>query len=258
MNALLVEGLDRLIEGDRKTAELLKNRRDEIAALLERYMAEIELFNRAYGLVGTMDTRELAIKHILDSLAPLGIILGLLEEQERNLQDKPHIADAGSGAGLPGIPLAIALPRFSFTLIERMGRRAGFLRNTLAILALPNVCIEEAEVEKAPPDRFSLIVCRAFRPLESAPLKALFRLLKNHGALAAYKGRRDTLAVELASAGQWGLGWEIIPCPVPFLEEERHLAVYRKTCEADQRSATKCPRPTGLANKSNLNFAAKR
>ncbi|MDR3248279.1 MAG: 16S rRNA (guanine(527)-N(7))-methyltransferase RsmG [Treponema sp.] len=197
---------------------LPEDRTAELAALLERYIGEIELFNPAYGLVGAKDRAELITKHILDSLAPLGIIAGLLERYAA-----PQIADVGSGAGLPGIPLAIALPRFHFTLIERMGRRAGFLRNTIAVLGLNQVTVEETEMEKAGPGRFDLATFRAFRPLEPPILRNLFRLLSPGGTLAAYKGRRE--AIEKEMAGVDAGPWESIPCPVPGLAEERHLLV---------------------------------
>jgi 16S rRNA (guanine527-N7)-methyltransferase len=138
----------------------------------------------------------------------------------------------GSGAGLPGIPLAIALPEVRFTLIERMGRRAGFLRNTLAVLGLENGELEAAELEKAAPGRFDLVVCRAFRPLERPILGGLLGLLRDGGSLAAYKGRREAVVAEmeavqaeLRAAGEAGVSWEALPCPVPFLDEERHLVV---------------------------------
>jgi 16S rRNA (guanine527-N7)-methyltransferase len=187
--------------------------------LLEKYMAEIELFNPAYGLVGARDRQELAVKHILDSMAPLGIIHRLL-----SAFPGPHkIADAGSGAGLPGIPLAICLPDVSFTLIERMGRRAGFLRNTLAVLGLSNVTVEEKEVEKAAAGQYHIVTFRAFRPLEPRILKSLFRLCAPGGVLAAYKGRREKIEEEMNAAGKAAGHWEALSCPVPFLEEERHL-----------------------------------
>jgi 16S rRNA (guanine527-N7)-methyltransferase len=125
--------------------------------------------------------------------------------------------------------------RADFTLVERMGRRAGFLRNTLALLGLPNVRLEEAEMEKLdlPAGGFDLIVFRAFRPLEPAILKGLIRLLAPGGSLAAYKGRRESVEEEISRVMiATGKGppigsWEILPLKVPFLEEERHLLLIR-------------------------------
>jgi len=196
------------------------NSDDRILSLLEKYIDEIELFNHAYGLVKVKDRGELIVKHILDSLAPVHLIRGLVNEAAAKM---PAIADVGSGAGLPGIPLAICMPDAEFTLIERMGRRAGFLRNVQALLGLSNVKVEEAEMEKLNPGHFDLVVFRAFRPLEPIILKGLFRLLGPDGVLAAYKGRRESIEEEMASVK----GYEVLKLEVPFLEEERHLVLIR-------------------------------
>jgi 16S rRNA (guanine527-N7)-methyltransferase len=108
-----------------------------------------------------------------------------------------------------------------------MGRRAGFLRSTLAALALTNAETEEGEMERAAPGRFALITFRAFRPLEPAILKGLFRLLAPGGVLAAYKGRREKIDAEMNAVEKTTGGWEALPCPVPFLDEERHLVLIR-------------------------------
>ncbi|GHV55318.1 ribosomal RNA small subunit methyltransferase G [Spirochaetia bacterium] len=224
MDPILSDGLQCLCKADPVVDAIITPRTEAVLGLLERYIAEIELFNPAYGLVGAKDHGELVTKHILDSLAPLGIILHLLETCGK-IQEHLLIADAGSGAGLPGIPLAIALPNISFTLIERMGRRAGFLRNTIAVLGLSNVIIEEGEMEKQAPGRFDIITFRAFRPLEPPILKGLFRLLAEGGVLAAYKGRMEAIQTEMTAVEKYSGKWEALPCPVPGLNEERHLAL---------------------------------
>jgi len=197
---------------------------DRILSLLIKYIEEIELFNEAYGLVKVKDRGELIAKHIFDSLAPISIFHGLPNNK---------VADVGSGAGLPGIPLAVCMPGTEFTLIERMGRRAGFLRNAIAVLGLPNVRVEESDMEKlAVTEKFDLIVFRAFKPFNSGILKGLLRLLAPGGIIAAYKGRRQSVEDEMGEA----LGknqsyaqhsWEVVPVEVPFLEEERHLVLIR-------------------------------
>ena len=208
---------------------------DRVLSLLEKYIEEIELFNAAYDLVKVKDRNELIVKHILDSLAPLDIMLSMQSEYENC-----RIADIGSGAGLPGIPLAVCMPGVWFTLVERMGRRAGFLRDALAILGLPNVKVEESEMEKLsqylPAESlFNIIVFRALKPLEPVLLKRLSKLLKPGGIIAAYKGRRESIDEEIktvlaASGNKTGLfinSCEIIPLKVPFLDEERHLVVIK-------------------------------
>ena len=242
-NRTLRDGLARLCENDGDTAALIAPRLETVVSLLEKYIAEIELFNEAYGLVSVRSREELVTKHILDSLTPLGIIARTLAGIE-----SPAIADAGSGAGLPGIPLAICLSsaRVTLTLIERMGRRTGFLRNTQAILALPGLDVEEREVEKAGAGRFDMVVFRAFRPLRLPVYRALRRLLRTDGAassgrvLAAYKGRADSIAGEMRAlqsslkAEDGPLSWEAVPCPVPFLDEERHLLLIRTVPQATE------------------------
>ncbi|MFP3090869.1 16S rRNA (guanine(527)-N(7))-methyltransferase RsmG [Treponema sp. TIM-1] len=234
MDPTLAEGLSRLGAGDPALRALLTGR---LEGLLNKYIEEIELFNPAYGLVGTGDRRELVVKHLLDSLAPLGLILGLLEspagaeENPAGAEKISALADVGSGAGLPGIPLAIALPHHPVTLIERKGRRAAFLRNIQAVLALPNLTVEEGPMERAAPGRFRVVAFRAFRPLDRAVLKGLFRLLAPGGVLAAYKGRRQVVDAELGPLRDAAPSWEALPVPVPFLEEERHLVVIRPGSE---------------------------
>jgi len=236
---LLSEGIDALRQNDKDIDRLIGGgtppRAKEVISRLSRYINEIELFNAAYGLVGAVDTDELIIKHILDSLAPLGIISRLLAETSGT--DTAHtathtaaqIADAGSGAGLPGIPLAITLPNFNFTLIERMGRRAGFLWNTKASLGISNINVEEGELEKTEPERFRLVTFRAFKPLDSKLLKTLFRACEKGGIIAAYKGRREKIEQEMAplATALDCCKWEAIPYAVPFLDEERHLLVIK-------------------------------
>jgi len=214
---------------------------NKVISLLTKYIEEIELFNPAYGLVKVKDRRELIVKHIFDSLAPLNILHGLLNE----ISHQVKIADIGSGAGLPGIPLAICMPGAEFTLVERMGRRAGFLRDVLALLALPNVMVEESDMEElaqksSAAGSFDCIVFRAWKPLDSVLLKGLSKLLASGGILAAYKGRRESIEEEmgrllqptenmaaLCAGTRSDISWEIIPLMVPFLEEERHLLLIR-------------------------------
>jgi 16S rRNA (guanine527-N7)-methyltransferase len=227
---LLEKGLALLRDADPDARDSGPPEGPGLFALLTQYIEAIELFNPAYGLVGARSRRELVVKHILDSLAPLSPLRRLLEGGPRFPALPPGafpaVADLGSGAGLPGIPLALALPEYPFTLIEKMGRRASFLRYALAVLGRPNVVVEEGPLEKAR-GSYRLITFRAFRPLNPALLTALFRLLEPEGALAAYKGRRAVIDGELRSLEALPCAWEIIPLTVPFLNEERHLVVIR-------------------------------
>lgn len=215
MNDLLRRGLDELSE----QAPVLES--PVVFELLVHYMNELELFNPALGLVGVADHNELIIKHILDSLAPLPYLFPLL--------GKPlsRIADVGTGAGLPGIPLAISLNAHNMSLLERMGRRVSFLRNTVSLLGLTNVDIEQTEAEKAAPGRFDVVCFRAFRPLEPDMLKTLFKLLAPGGCLAAWKARSEKIDEEMAAIENLCGSWEKKAVRVPFLEESRHLVLVR-------------------------------
>jgi 16S rRNA (guanine527-N7)-methyltransferase len=195
-----------------------------LAEPLEAYIGQIELFNAAFGLVSYRTRDELVVKHILDSLAPLHLL------RERLPADGPvRIADAGSGAGLPGIPLAIAescaLSDTHFTLIERGGKRASFLRQTAAALALANVDVLEADIAAAPAGAFDAVCFRAFLPLDASLLKKLLRLLVPGGFLAAWKGRRAKIDAELAFLPK--IKAEVLPVTVPFLDEERNLVIIK-------------------------------
>jgi 16S rRNA (guanine527-N7)-methyltransferase len=216
---ILRAGLESLCATDAEIDAILGPRFAVVESALTKFIEEIELFNPSYKLVGARDRRELVVKHILDSLAPLGHIA-------RRLSGCGAVADVGSGAGLPGIPLAIALPACRITLIERMGRRAGFLRNTQAVLSLSNVAIEERELERMSPASgdFALLTFRALKRLDRALLNSLFALLAPGGVLAAYKGRAEAIAAEMSALDA---AWEALPITVPFLEEERHLVLIR-------------------------------
>jgi len=239
---ILCEGINILCENDEELNRLISPRAFDVLSQLVSYIKEIELFNPAYGLVGAKDRRELIIKHILDSLSPAGIISRLITEKntKKNIETQHvkhgviQIADAGSGAGLPGIPLAVAMPCASFTLIEKTGRRAGFLLNTTAALPLSNTTVEENELEKTN-GSFNLITFRAFKPLDFNLLKNLNRLCAPEGIIAAYKGKREKIESEIAALTEMTANnkqkiewhWEVIPYTVPFLEEERCLLVIK-------------------------------
>ena len=125
--------------------------------LLLAYLTMIQKWNKAYNLVGTSNADELVQKHLLDSLSIV-----------------PHIKispvlDVGSGAGLPGIPLAICLPDISFTLLDSNGKKARFMRQVVMDLKLTNVEIVQTRVENyQPSDAPKTVLARAFAPVDKA------------------------------------------------------------------------------------------
>jgi len=205
---LLEEGLVRL--GLRHSA------REQ--GLLRTYASQIDLWNRRTNLVRAKG-EALVVRHLLDSLAPTRLV--------EELAGSGPVADVGSGAGLPGIPLAIMLPELRFTLIERAGLRASFLRSCAALLGLTNVEVIEADVTRIEGRTFVLVVFRAFRPLARS-LKEITRIVAHGGGVAAYAGRREPLLAELADLPHDFVLSGIVPLDVPFLGAERHLALLKK------------------------------
>jgi 16S rRNA (guanine527-N7)-methyltransferase len=102
-----------------------------------------------HNLTGTRDRAELIDRHLVESLALKHFIVGT------------SAADIGSGGGLPGVPLAIALPDVSFTLIESRRKRVSFLRHVASSLPLPNVRISHGRAESLDLTPFSTVLARA-------------------------------------------------------------------------------------------------
>ncbi len=187
---------------------------------LETFQTEIGLWNSKLKLTAP-GRGDFMARHLFDSLAPCAFF------KQRNYT---HVADVGSGAGLPGIPLAIMFPHTRFTLIERMGRRVDFLRNVVLLCGLrERVAIRHAPIEEVR-DEFPCVTFRAFRSLPEF-LPALLAITRAGGELAAYKGRKATVEQELADIAKARIKIEvraIQPLQVPGLQEERHLVVLGK------------------------------
>lgn len=207
MSELLKKGLERL------KLEVTEDQEKR----LERYISEIELFNPVYKLVAYEDECELVIRHILDSAAAAPVIGKYIKEGTR-------VADLGSGAGLPGIVLAILFPSCQFTLVERMARRAAFLKNVITVTGTKNVRILNVETRDVN-EQFDLLTCRAYHPLYMMSEDAR-RLLAPSGVLCAYKGRRSYVEAELE--GIEGFSWEFENIRVPFLDEPRLICTLRR------------------------------
>jgi 16S rRNA (guanine527-N7)-methyltransferase len=197
-----------------------------------RYIEEIYLFNYTYRLVGA-EGREFVIKHLLDSVAPLAQFQLLLEK----LGENAAICDLGSGAGLPGIPLAILLHSTPFSLVERSGRRAGFLRNAVARCNLdPHVEVIQSDLSEIT-HQFEVVTFRAFHPLTDV-IRSIGSVVAEHGYVCAYKGKTEVVKVELEEVealvregkGGSSSGWnhQIIPISVPYLEDARNLCILQK------------------------------
>lgn len=197
---------------------------------LEKYVAELNLWNPVYRLVNASGD-EIIVRHILDSLSAAGVIRTLLENYP---EEKRAVCDIGSGPGLPGIPLAIALPDVPFTLIERMGRRADFLVNALASCSLNGrVRVLQHDIGEVR-GKFPLITFRAFHPLPDI-IKPVSDLLEEGGTICAYKSHEENVNRELyeiekltekkQSGSEMGWRSEVISLQVPYLDAVRTLCI---------------------------------
>jgi 16S rRNA (guanine527-N7)-methyltransferase len=192
---------------------------------------------------GVRDPRGAVDAHLADSLVALE-----LDE----VRQARAIVDVGSGAGFPGLPLAIALPRAQATLVESNARRASFLEQAVAVSGLAAVRVVNARVEewKDGLGTSDLVVIRALAPLPvvveyAAPLLAL------GGVMVAWRGRRDPAAERAAGRAAAELGLE--PAEprrvIPYRgAEHRYLHVMSKVSETPARF----PRRPGMALKRPL------
>lgn len=166
------------------------------AESFRRYLAELMFWNRKVGLVKA-SPGELIFRHLRDSLVALPVLRdgGLLLCCEES-GEGPSLVDIGSGGGFPGIPLAISLGEWKVSLVERSGRKAGFLRNAVALLGLAGrVEVLETDALRLPA-RWNLAVSRAFMPLSRALPVMLDRVCPG-GSVALYGGTRETIQGEL-------------------------------------------------------------
>lgn len=182
---------------------------------LLRYLGLLEKWNRTYNLTAIRDPLAMVSHHLLDSLA----VLPHLPLQERTAR----VADAASGPGLPGIPLALARPSWHVALIESNQKKAAFVRQAVIELGLGNVEIHEGRVEAwQPAEKFALVISRAFTELAHF-VAACRHLLAARGVLAAMKGRQPQEEIDSLPDDVRLL--EVIRLRVPFLDAERHLVL---------------------------------
>lgn len=200
-----------------------------LSARLSRYSELLLEWNAKFDLVNADNADEVAVRHVLDSLAGVGALRAELSARGTGVGP---VADVGSGAGFPGIPLACAMGGTEFVLVERMTKRCEFLRTCVRELALQNVTVEENQAERLSRGRFAAATFRAFRPLDRKMLRVLLRILADGGFLAAYKARRGKITEEMDALAECP-PYRVVPLSVPFLTDgdearERNMVVIEK------------------------------
>jgi 16S rRNA (guanine527-N7)-methyltransferase len=204
--AALERGVDEL------GVELQPQARSQLLA----YAALMAKWNKAYNLTAVRDPLAIVSHHLLDSLATL---------PQLPMSETGALADVGSGAGLPGIPLAIARPAWHIVLAEANQKKAAFLRQATIELGLRNARVQEGRVESWHPESlFTVVISRAFARLAQFA-RACAHLVSSDGSLVAMKGalRADELA-EMR-------GWDCttVELRVPLLDAVRHLVICRRS-----------------------------
>ncbi|MDH3588163.1 MAG: 16S rRNA (guanine(527)-N(7))-methyltransferase RsmG [Gammaproteobacteria bacterium] len=205
------DALAPLLDGAKQLGIILPGNR---AGQMIDYLELLGQWNRAYNLTAVTDPGQQISYHLLDSLSALSRLHGT------------RIVDIGTGAGLPGIPLAIADPDRKFTLVDATAKKTRFLGHVTRTLGLGNVEIVTTRVEDyRPPTRFDTVVARALAALpELATLSE--GLLAPGGILLAMKGREPVDEMrELTEA--WRIR-ELQRVDVPGLKAQRHLVVIAK------------------------------
>lgn len=185
---------------------------DRTAEKLLGYLVLLEKWNRVHNLTSIRDVPSMISAHLLDSLSALPFVSG------------ESLLDVGSGAGLPGLPLAIVRPSLSTTLLDSRNKKTRFLEHVVVSLALENVTVicERAERYR-PQQKFDTLVTRAFSSIADFVDKA-GHLCSRRGRLIALKGRYPQ--AELADVYEDGFEVnEIVPVSVPGLDAERHIVV---------------------------------
>jgi 16S rRNA (guanine527-N7)-methyltransferase len=175
------------------------------------FLKLIEKWNKAYNLTAIRAIEDMARLHLLDSLAVLPYIKG------------KRVIDIGTGAGLPGIPLAIFLPETQFTLLDSNAKKTRFVQQAVLELKLSNVDVRHSRVEAFYPEqKFDTIITRAFAALPVI-MQTTSHLLSDQGVLLAMKGQnpRDELAeVKVKSS--------LVSIKTPGVEAERCLVIIQK------------------------------
>ncbi len=230
-------GFDRAALGSRLRAGLAALGQDEsLAERLLDYLQLLDKWNGVYNLTAVRDPGQMLTQHLFDCLS----IVAPLADRLAGRGDSPagRVVDVGSGAGLPGIVLALAWPRAEVLLVEPVGKKAAFLRQCQAELALTNLKIaatrvevlDEAQRQPAP----DLIVCRAFASLADFVV-AIDRLAGPATLVAAMKG---VLPIDEIAAlpPAWALV-EALPLQVTELDAIRHLLLLRRAAHARSADA---------------------
>ena len=199
---LLIEGLQRM---DLKLS-------DQVIDQLMTYLNLVEKWNRVYNLTAIRERDEMIKLHFLDSLSIF------------NHVHVKNILDVGSGAGFPGIVLAITKPELKVTVMDSVNKKTTFMQQVKSELALTNLDVVNSRVEDYQPiTLFEAVTSRAFSNLKNM-MSLTQHTLKKEGVWLAMKSKDVKQELEAFEKNQYTL----IPLEVPFIDAERYLVILKK------------------------------
>ena len=199
---LLIEGLQRM--------DLALS--DQVIDQLMTYLDLVEKWNRVYNLTAIREREEMIKLHFLDSLSIL-----------KHVQVK-NILDVGSGAGFPGIVLAITKPELKVTVMDSVNKKTTFMQQVKSELSLTNLDVVNSRVEDYQPTTlFEAVTSRAFSNLKNM-MSLTQHTLQKEGVWLAMKSKDVKQEVEAFEKNQYTL----IPLEVPFINAERYLVISKK------------------------------
>lgn len=178
------------------------------------YLGELQKWNEAYSLTSIRDERDIVIKHFLDSC----LYIKAIPEACAN------IADVGSGAGFPGIPLKIIAPELDIALVEPSGKKAAFLRNAIRKLGLKGIRVIENGIERVRDEAFDAALTRALWDISDFVKKA-GHAVREGGVFILSKG--PSVDEEL-KAVEGRLAIELMSVALPFADAVRNFVIVKK------------------------------
>ena len=200
---------DLLIEGSQRMDLALS---DQVIDQLMTYLDLVEKWNRVYNLTAIREREEMIKLHFLDSLSIL-----------KHVQVK-NILDVGSGAGFPGIVLAITKPELKVTVMDSVNKKTTFMQQVKSELSLMNLDVVNSRVEHYQPTTlFEAVTSRAFSNLKNM-MSLTQHTLQKEGVWLAMKSKDVKQEVEAFEKNQYTL----IPLEVPFINAERYLVISKK------------------------------
>lgn len=209
MNEAIKKDRDLLVEGLHRMSLNLSN---QMINQLMAYLNLIEKWNRVYNLTAIRERDEMIKLHFLDSLSIL------------NHVEMEHVLDVGSGAGFPGIVLAITKPELKVTVMDSVNKKTTFMQQVKSELSLINLNVVNARVEDYQPTiLFDGVITRAFSSIQNMLLMTQHTIQKN-GAWLAMKSKDVKEELEALDQNQYTL----ISLEVPFINAERYLVKLKK------------------------------